>query len=784
MKGFNICLVLLSLVIVSYALECDRATGVCKELWGKTAGYVPNLQIQPNKMNPRYKISDFVKNLVPTLTLKEKIGQMTQLDISMILDNNALAAGQVALNVSALQYGIQQYGIGSYLNSPFANGPIGTQSGFTSTQWASFLTNIYNLAASYTNNSIPLIYGLDSVHGANYIYGATMFPHNTGIAATFNSTAAHVVGKIAAKDTRASGIPWVFAPVTGVGVNPLWSRLYETFGEDPFLTGVMATEAIKGIEHNGVINTQFSGVSSIKHYLGYPAPKSGKDRTVAWMGQRQLLKYFAPPFARAINDSVPRTLMVNSGAINNIPVHSDREILTTLLRDKMGFGGVIVTDWQDIEKLVFFHHLVPDNNEAIYLAIQAGIDMSMVPSDYSFGDGLYQLVTSGRIPESRIDESVERILQLKEDLGLFGPNYFPTNQTLIDSVGSDWEASIEIARQSITLLKNQNQVLPITYAPAKILVTGPAGNSLSVLAGGWSIHWQGAEDYEFPYGTTIYEGISQFAAPNTEVVWNQGVNFTNVIDIQSVVNDASTSNLIVLCLGEAAEAETPGDINDLSLSAPQIQLYTALENLGIPIVLVLVEARPRILGPAANSDAILMAYLPSPIGGQVIAEILFGVISPSGRLPITYPQFTGDVGVNYYHLYSDSTSPLYQFGDGLSYTTFSYSNLHLQSPTWNINTTSSFSVSFTVTNTGPVTSDESILLFVSDDYCTVSPEVKMLRKFTRDTFAPNQSFGYTFSLTAEDVTFINRELNPAIEAGTFTVTVGTLSGNFNLVVNQ
>ena len=310
---------------------------------------------------------------------------------------------------------------------------------------------------------------------------------------------------------------------------------------------------------------------------------------------------------------------------------------------------MIVTDWQDIEKLVFFHHLVPNLNEAIYLAIEAGVDMSMVPSDYSFGDGLYQLVTSGRIPEARIDESVERILQLKEDLGLFGTNYYPTNQTLINSVGGDWDISIEIARQSITLLKNQNNILPITNAPSRILVTGPAGNSLSALAGGWSIHvcfltlffflqdfnffpskiqWQGAEDYEFPHGTTIYQGISQLASPNTQVIWNIGVNFTNVIDIQSATNDAASCDLIVICLGEAAEAETPGDINDLSLSAPQLELYTAMENLGIPIVLVLVEARPRILGPAANADAILMTYLPSPIGGKVVAEILFGLVSP------------------------------------------------------------------------------------------------------------------------------------------------------------
>jgi len=764
------CLLSVFLLSVNCTLQCDLKTGICSN---NEEVHVGNCDL------PQEEFSLFVQKLVPTLSLREKIGQMTQLQVNVLLNSTDFNNGIVSLNQTALEYGIKNYGVGSYFDSPYSGSEMNGKSGYNASEFALFINQIKQLAKQYSNSSLPIIYGLDSVHGANYVYGATMFPHNLGLAATFNPTMAKEgPGKIGARDTRLAGISWQFAPVMGIGVNPLWPRVYETFGEDPYLAGIMGRNVVEGIEGDD-LDSQIHCSSCVKHFFGYPDPKSGKDRTAAWIGQRQLLRYFLPPFQEALPHS--QSVMINSGLINGVPVHSSKEDLTKLLRNDIGFSGVAVTDYQDIQKLVFYHRLVETYKEAALLAIEAGIDMSMVPLDYSFCDDVYQLVQEGKISEARIDQSVMRIMQLKENLGLFGDNYLadPYNP-LIEKVGSqqDLDLATQAGRESITLLKNKDNLLPLPKNLQKILVTGPAGNSLGALSGGWSLHWQGAEDDEFPYGVTIFEAISN-ELPDANVVFNQGVSFTEEIDIDSVITDAQGANVIILCLGEAPESEFEGDINDLVISAPQMNLYLQLSQLNIPIVLALVEARPRVLGEIANSDAIFMCYLPGPMGGQAFSDLLFGNVSPSGRLPLTYPAFTGDIGVSYYHLYSATTSPLYEFGHGLSYSTFSYSNLQFASQ-WTISSNPELSVSVAVSNTGAIAADEVVLLYVSDLYCTVSPEVKMLRRFNRIHLASHGSTTLQWTLNANDISFINRALQPAIEEGLFTLTVGNLTGNFTL----
>jgi len=739
----------------------------------------------PISQASREEINIFVQDILDSLTLAGKIGQMTQLDVTMIINPNT-----ATLNYTMLQQAVE-YGVGSYLNSPYSSNIDNEKSGFSPSDWISFVNNVQsyvikNTPENITSTPIPMIYGIDSVHGGNYIYGSVMFPHNLGIGATFNPDLAGKAAAVTAKDSRASGLPWVFAPVLGIGVQPLWPRIYETFGEDPYVGSMMADSFVRSMQGNGSLANSQYAACTIKHFLGYSDPKSGKDRTPAWIPDRMLYRYFVPPFQSGIEAGAV-SAMINSGEISGIPVHASKQYLTELLRQDLGFEGVAVTDWQDIEKLQYYHHIAPDYTEATRLAIEAGIDMSMVPSDYSFPQNLMELVTSGAISESRLDESVRRILNLKVALGLFDHPYASESNPLLNTIGSDSDRELahDIAAEGITLLKNEG-VLPLNVGKSgnvkRILVCGPAGNSLVNQHGGWSIHWQGAvSDNEFAFGTTIFKGMLNNVDATVHVTYYQGANFTDLTDINQVLGEAQISDAIIVAVGEPPEAEIPGDINDLALSPSQVTLIGSIRGVtSSPIITVLVEARPRILGDVVESasNAILMAFLPGSEGGQAVADIITGAVNPSGKLPMTYPQYSGDIGVQYYKKYSDVTTPLYSFGYGLSYTTFTYSNLMLSSDTIQIG--QSVTVYVTVTNSGKMAGKETVLLYVGDEYASVTPEVMMLRKFTKQSFQPGESKEFSFVLTNEDFSFIGVDNQPTIEAGTFIITVGDLQTTLQL----
>jgi beta-glucosidase len=728
-----------------------------------------------------------IEDLLKRMTLEEKVGQMTQLTIEMI------ASGKdqnVKIDPAKLEKAINKYGVGSILNV--------YDQALTLDAWHEIITQIQD-AAKKTRLGIPVLYGIDTIHGANYIQGATLFPQEIGMAATWNPDLMKRASEIAAMETRAAGIPWSFSPVLDLGRNPLWPRFWETFGEDPYLAKVMGVAFVRGLEGSDVSSDQ-QVASSLKHYMGYSFPLTGRDRTPAWIPENYLREYFLPTFDAAVKAGA-RTIMINSGEINGVPGHVNRQILTDMLRTELGFKGFVVSDWEDIKKLVTFWRIAATEKEATRMAIMAGIDMSMVPLDYSFADHLIALVKEGAVPQSRIDEAVRRILRVKFELGLFEKPMPNAALKAKFATAESRQVSLQAAQESLTLLKNQNNVLPLAKT-AKVLVTGPTSDSLISLNNGWTYVWQGSEESLYPKDRpTIRKAIeTKIGAGNvtfvqgTRIIRRPGSTSNNTptdideeIDIAAAVEAARNVDVVVLALGEGSYCETPGNITDLTLGEPQLKLAQAIQATGKPVVLVLVEGRPRIINRIAEgANAILMAYNPSNEGGTAIADVLFGDVNPSGKLPYTYPRTPNGL-INYDHkpFETENTAfgnmafnPQFQFGDGLSYTTFTYSDLSVGKQT--ISANEELPVSVTVTNSGQRAGKEAVLVYVSDLVASISPPGKRLRRFAKINLDPGQSRTLNFKLRAEDLSFIGADNKRTVEPGEFEVRIANLSQRFTL----
>jgi len=584
---------------------------------------------------------------------------------------------------------------------------------------------------------------------------------------------------------RASGLPWNFNPVLDVGRHPLWPRIYETYGEDPYLVSTMGAAYIQGLSGDTkqiIAPDKVAGCA--KHYLGYSFPLSGKDRTPAWIPERMLRDYFLPPFAEAIATGV-QTIMVNSSEINGIPVHSDRNLLTNVLRDELGFKGFVLSDWEDVKNLYKRDRVATSPKEAVYMAVTAGIDMSMVPYDFSFYDYLIELVEEGKIPESRIDQSVRRILRVKLALNLFA-NPYP-DLAMASQVGSleFAQVSLQAAREALTLLKNDQDLLPLNKNQT-ILVTGPNANLRSVLNGGWTYTWQGNEESLYPTTQNTVLSALQKKLGAENITYIEGTTFDQAVNIDQVVTAAKNVDVAVIVLGEPTYTETPGNIHDLTLPKPQLELASAIAQTGTPVVLVLVEGRPRIITPIVDdAQAILMTYLPGAFGGDAIADVLFGDYNPSGKLPVTYPRSPNDL-VTYDHkpIESDNPNklnPLFPFGFGLSYTNFAYSNLQLSRQ--KISPDESIKIKVNVKNTGKIAGKEIVELYLSDLYRTVSPPVKQLKRFRGVILQPGESQTVEFRLNQDDFAFHGRDNQRTVEPGEFKVAIADLSKVFTLVAN-
>jgi beta-glucosidase len=618
------------------------------------------------------------------------------------------------------------------------------------------------------------------------------------MAATWNPELMKRGSEIAAMETRAAGIPWSFSPVLDIGRQPVWPRFYETFGEDPYLAKVMGVAFVRGMEGTDV-SSQDHVATSLKHYMGYSFPLTGRDRTPAWIPENYLREYFLPTFDAAVKAGA-HTVMVNSAEINGVPGHINHHILTDILRDELGFKGFVVSDWEDIKKLVTVWRVAPNEKEATRMAVMAGIDMSMVPLDYSFADYLIALVKEGAVPQSRIDEAVRRILKVKYELGLFenpGPN-----AALKSKIGlpESRQAALQAARESMTLLKNDSNLLPLAKG-RKILVTGPTADSLISLNNGWSYVWQGSEESLYPKDRpTIRRAIEAKAGaanvtyvPGTKITRGPGgsnstpTDIESEVDIPAAVRAAGAADVVVLCIGEGSYTETPGNITDLTLGEPQLKLAEAIQATGKPVVLVLVEGRPRVINRIVDkAGAVLMAYNPGNEGGQAIADVLFGDFNPSGKLPFTYPRTPNGL-ITYDHkaFETEDTAfgnmafkPQFEFGQGLSYTTFAYSDLHLGQKT--ITGNADLSVSVTVTNSGRRAGKEVVQLYVSDLVASLSPAGKRLKRFAKVYLEPGQSRTLTFKLRPEDLSFIGANNKPVVEPGEFEVMIAGLKDKFTL----
>jgi beta-glucosidase len=735
---------------------------------------------------PERDNSQKIEALLKRMTLEEKVGQMTQLAIGMISTGRDQT---IQIDPAKLEKAIVRYGVGSILNV--------SEQALTADRWHEIINQIQDSATKKTRLGIPVIYGIDSIHGANYVQGATLFPQEIGMAATWNPELMKRGSEIAAMETRAAGIPWSFSPVLDIGRQPLWPRFYETFGEDPYLAKVMGVAFVRGMEGSDV-GSQDHVATSLKHYMGYSFSFNGRDRTPAWIPENYLREYFLPTFAAAVKAGA-HTVMVNSAEINGVPGHINHHILTDILRDELGFKGFVVSDWEDIKKLVTVWHVAATEKEATRMAVMAGIDMSMVPLDYSFADHLIALVKEGAVPQSRIDEAVRRILRVKFELGLF-ENPRP-NAALKSKIGlmESRQASLQAARESMTLLKNRSDLLPLAKN-RKVLVTGPTADSLISLNNGWSYVWQGSEESLYPRDRpTIRRAIEAKAGaanvtyvPGTQITRRAGspsngtpTNIEAEVDILAAVRAAKNADVVVLCLGEGSYSETPGNIPDLTLGEPQLKLAEAIEATGKPVVLVLVEGRPRIINRIVDkAGAVLMAYNPGNEGGQAVAEVLFGDYNPSGKLPFTYPRTPNGL-LTYDHKAFETEgfdnagfNPQFEFGSGLSYTTFAYGELQLNKKTVTGNV--DLSVSITVKNSGQRAGKEVVQLYVSDLVGSLSPAGKRLKRFAKVYLEPGQSRTLTFKLGRDDLSFIGANNKPVVEPGEFEVTIAGLKDRFEL----
>ncbi|MNK22873.1 Periplasmic beta-glucosidase precursor [compost metagenome] len=737
-----------------------------------------------------------VEALLNKMTLEEKVGQMTQITLDVIGKGNDRYSSfePVMLDPVEMEKALGKYHIGSVLNT--ANNRA-----LTTKKWFEIISEIQKTSLKLNAHKIPVIYGVDQIHGATYTAGATMFPQQIAQAASRNLKLIEQGASITAYETRASNIPWNFSPVLDLGGDPRFSRMWESFGEDPYLVSVMGVAMIDGYEgKDNNIGHPEKIASNLKHFLGYHATASGKDRTPAYISEEALREYHLPSFKAAV-DAGAHTIMINSGIINGVPVHANYAILTQLLKDELGFKGLVVTDWADIENLHRRDRVAASDKEAVMLAINAGIDMSMVPYKYEvFCDNLVQLVKEGKVKEERIDDAVRRILKVKYALNLFDkPNTNPKDYPKFGSKEFE-KASYDMAAEAITLLKNKGNILPLKKN-IKVLVTGPNANSMRTLNGAWTYSWQGEKVEEFAgqYNTILEAVQNEIGKANVTYVpgvsYKQGGHYYEELTdkMDEAIAAAKNSDVIILCLGENTYTEKPGDLNDLYLSELQTELAKKLAATGKPIVLVLNEGRPRIISRFEQEmNAIVQAYLPGNFGGDALADVLFGDVNPSGKLPYTYPRFP-NATISYIHKpseeqkkaegvynYEADYNPQFSFGFGLSYTTFEYKDLKVSKTS--LKKGENLQVSITVTNTGKITGKEVVDLFTSDLYASsVTPDVKRLRRFEKIELKPGESKTVTFELNPADLSYIGRDGKSILEAGDFEVMVEKLKATFTLI---
>lgn len=731
------------------------------------------------------KMEAKIEKTLAKMSLDEKIGQMLELNLDVMgtMDWNK---GVWTLNETMLDTLISKYKVGSILNAP------GTRAA-TVEQWQGWIKLIQKKSMKYMG--IPDIYGLDHNHGVTYTQGGTLFPQPINLGASFNTELARQMAEVTAYESRAANCPWVYNPVLDLGRDPRWSRIWESFGEDAIVNSRMAEAEVKGYQGDNPNNIdKYHVATSVKHYMAYGAPWTGKDRTPAYLSPAMLREKYFEPFKAAIQAGA-LTIMANSASINGVPVHASYEYLTKWLKEDLNWDGMIVTDWADINNLYQRERVAKDKKDAIRIAINAGIDMSMDPYSVDFCILLKELVNEGKVSMDRIDDAVRRILRVKYRLGLFEePN---TGGKGYEKFGSDEFAqkALHAAEETEVLLKNENNILPLAKGK-KILLTGPNANQMRCLNGGWSYTWQGsrAEDLAVKYNT-IYESLcNKFGKEN--IVLEQGVTYNeqgqyweeNAPEIEKAVSAANSADVVIACIGENSYCETPGNLTDLWLSENQRNLVKELAKTGKPVILILNEGRPRLIADIEPlAKAIVHILLPGNYGADALANLLAGEANFSAKLPYTYPREINSLA-NYDYKVSEEVGTMagaynydakvslqWPFGYGLSYTTYEYSNLKVDKASFTADDV--LTVTVDVKNTGSRVGKESVLLYSCDLVASVVPDNKRLRDFTKIELQPGEVKTVTFRLPAKSLAFVGADNHWILEEGDFILKVGNQTVN-------
>lgn len=778
------------------------------------------------------KIEQQIETFLKKMTLEEKIGQMTELTIDLLQKRTNPFAGidpqkltvddikkvlkkyklekeydlskgmpkqevlfQIYMRIQGIenQKGFQideamldsvigKYKVGSILNVP--NGVAQSVE-----KWQEIIKRIQEKSMKVMG--IPCIYGVDQIHGTTYTLGGTFFPQGVNMAATFNRALTREGARISAYETKAGSIPWTYAPVTDLGRDPRWPRMWENYGEDAYVNAEMGREAILGFQGEDPNRIGANNVAAcMKHYMGYGVPVSGKDRTPSSITMQDMReKHFAPYLEMVKAGAL--SVMINSAMNNGLPFHANYELLTQWLKEDLNWDGMIVTDWADINNLYSRDHIAKDKKEAIKLAINAGIDMSMDPYEWKFCTLLKELVNEGEVPMSRIDDAVRRVLRMKYRLGLFEKPYNDLKDYPLFGGQEHAAAALQAAEESLVLLKNADAILPLAKGK-KLLITGPNANSMRTLNGGWSYSWQGdkADQCASQYNTILESFTNKFGADN--IIYEAGVTYKeggnwwdeNAPQIEKAVSAAANADYIVACIGENSYCETPGNLTNLTLSQNQLDLVKALAKTGKPVILILNEGRPRLIADIEPlAKAVVDIMLPGNYGGDALANLLAGDANFSGKMPFTYPKEINSLITYDYkpceHIgkqmegaynYDAQVSVQWAFGYGLSYNTYEYSNLKVNKPNFNANDDLVFTID--VKNTGNRVGKESVLLFSSDLVASLTPDTRRLRAFEKVELKPGETKTVTLKVKGSDLAFVGYDGKWILEKGDFRIQAG------------
>lgn len=746
--------------------------------------YTASANVPVIKSDP--KIEAQVEQTLKKLTLEEKIGQMMELvtDLFGANDKN----GVFYIDEHKTDSILSRYKIGSILNAPNTCAP-------TAKQWEKYISQIQKI--SMKRIGIPCVFGLDQNHGSTYTQDGTLFPQNINVAATFNREIARRSAEATAYETRAVSVPWTYSPTVDLGRDARWPRIWENFGEDCYLSSEMGKAMVYGFQGEDPNNIdQYHIATSMKHFMGYGVPWTGKDRTPAYISPADLReKHFAPFLAGLQAGAL--TVMVNSASVNGMPMHVDKEFLTGWLKEQTGWDGVLVTDWADINNLYTREMVAKDKKDALRIAINAGIDMIMEPYSCDACGYLIELVKEGKIPMSRIDDACRRVLRMKYRLDLFkNPTQKLKNYPKFG--GEEFaKLALEAATESMVLLKNEGNILPLQHGK-KILLTGPNANQMRCLDGGWSYTWQGHRTDEFAGKyNTIYEAFcNEYGKEN--VILNQGVTYNetgkyweeNEPQIQGAVDAAKNVDVIVACIGENSYTETPGNLTDLWLSENQRNLVKELAKTGKPVVLVLNEGRPRLIADIEPlAQGVIDILIPGNMGGDALVSLVSGKSNFSGKIPYTYPKEINSLA-NYdikkseevgtmegAYDYNAKITQQWGFGHGLSYTSYQYSNLKVGKSDFRHGDI--IKVSVDVKNTGKVAGKESVLLFSSDHVASMVPDGRRLRAFDKIELQPGETKTVSFDLKADDLAFVGYDGKWVLEEGDFKLMIADQSADIH-----